>query len=79
MTGVFYGPHSSYEHMWIRHKDDLETILNNQGRPRVYVSFGKHASYPIHGRGAPHAHACMSDCFHSSWLVSGTAHGGAIV
>eukprot|EP00903_Cladosiphon_okamuranus_P016537 g15256.t1 len=50
VTGVFYGPHSSFEHMWIRHKDDLKTILNNEGRPRVFVSLGKHASYPVSGR-----------------------------
>eukprot|EP00752_Nemacystus_decipiens_P001562 g1526.t2 len=51
VTGVFYGPHGSYEHMWIRHKDDLKTIMDKEGaRPRVFVSLGKHASYPVHGR-----------------------------
>ncbi|CAN0291607.1 unnamed protein product, partial [Hapterophycus canaliculatus] len=50
VTGVFYGPHSSFEHMWIRHDDDLKSILDSEGRPKVYISLGKHASYPVSGR-----------------------------
>lgn len=51
VRGVFYGPHSSHEHMWIRNEDDLKEILGKDERPRVYVSNGKHASYPVSGRG----------------------------
>ncbi|CAM9291755.1 unnamed protein product [Pylaiella littoralis] len=50
VRGVFYGPHSSHEHMWIRDQNDLNEILNNGGRPRVFVSRSKHASYPIRGK-----------------------------
>ncbi|CAM9824612.1 unnamed protein product [Scytosiphon promiscuus] len=50
VTGVFYGPHSSFEHMWIRHEDDLESLLDSARRPKVYISLGKHASYPVAGR-----------------------------
>ncbi|CAM9664288.1 unnamed protein product [Sphacelaria rigidula] len=51
ITGVFYGPHSSHEHFWVRNPDDLKRILGEDGnRPRVYVSNGKHASYPISGK-----------------------------
>ncbi|CBJ49087.1 expressed unknown protein [Ectocarpus siliculosus] len=50
VSGVFYGPHSGHEHMWIRNKDDVKEILDETGRPRVYVSLGKHASYPLPGK-----------------------------
>ena len=49
VTGVFYGPHSSHEHMWIRNEDDIKQIIGDTGRPGVYVSLGKHASYPLSG------------------------------
>ena len=36
--------------MWIRNKEDLKKIMRDTGRPRVYLSLGKHASYPLSGR-----------------------------
>lgn len=36
--------------MWIRNKDDLEQIIGNTDRPKVFISLGKHASYPISGK-----------------------------
>lgn len=49
ITGIFYGPHGSHEHMWIRDVDDLKELIDETGRPEVYVSLGKHASYPVCG------------------------------
>lgn len=55
VTGVFYGPHSSHEHFWVRDPDDLQTLMEGEGgdglRPQVFVSRGKHASYPVAGKG----------------------------
>jgi hypothetical protein len=48
VTGVLYRPHSEREHFWIRHDDDLESILQG-GRPVAYVARSKHAQYPIAG------------------------------
>lgn len=55
VAGVCYAPHSSSEHFWIGDQDDLNEILGGEGgdglRPRVYVSRGKHAGYPVSGKG----------------------------
>lgn len=52
-----YAPHGSSEHFWIGDQDDLDEILGGEGgdglRPKVYVSRGKHASYPVGGTGEP--------------------------
>lgn len=51
LLGVCYRPHGEEEHFWIRDHDDVMRITDN-GRhgPAVYVSRGKHASYPVSGK-----------------------------
>lgn len=51
ITGVFYGPHSGFEHFWIRNAEDIAAIMEDGLHPRVYISKGKHASYPVEGSG----------------------------
>ena len=48
VTTVAYLPHGSREHFRIAGSADLSRILVN-GRPRVYVSRGKHGQYPVPG------------------------------
>lgn len=68
VTGVFFGPHSSFEHFWVRDAGDLEALMGGDGgdgyRPRVFISRGKHASYPIEGTGMSTLPPC-SIVFHT--------------
>lgn len=48
VTGVCYFPHASIESFWIRGALDLNDLLVD-GRPKVFSSRGKHASYPVSG------------------------------
>ncbi|KAG5187452.1 hypothetical protein JKP88DRAFT_161772 [Tribonema minus] len=49
VKAVFYTPHSASEHFCISDEADLNIILVDGVRPRVYVSQGKHAQYPVPG------------------------------
>lgn len=55
LSGLLFAPHGSEEHFWVRDPEDLEAALGGEGgdgaRPRVFVSRGTHASYPVSGTG----------------------------
>jgi hypothetical protein len=47
IIGILFRPHGSSEHFWIRNPEDIKQI--GEQHPKVYVSRGKHAQYPISG------------------------------
>eukprot|EP00904_Undaria_pinnatifida_P003239 jgi/Undpi1/12916/HiC_scaffold_7.g02582.m1 len=53
LSGLLFAPHGSEEHFWVRDPEDLEAALGGEGgdgaRPKVFVSRGTHASYPVSG------------------------------
>lgn len=48
ISGICFTHHGSSEFYWIRHKEDLKELMKT-GTLQVYVSRGKHSSYPIEG------------------------------
>ena len=55
VSGMLFAPRRSEEHFWVRDPKDLEATLGGEAgdgvRPKVFVSRGNHATYPVSGTG----------------------------